>query len=209
MKPIGAIVRLLKHVYPSSFFARSSDPFYILISTVLSQRTRDENTDRAAKELFRHYKTPRQLASAPVKRVEKLIRPSGFYKVKAQRIRQISQELLDRYNGSVPKDMDELLSLHGVGRKTAGCVLVYAFRIPAIPVDTHVHRISNLIGLVNTKTPEQSELALMDVVPKRYWIDLNELLVKHGQNICLPRRPKCADCPISSHCDYGTRVLRL
>jgi endonuclease-3 len=203
------IVSRLRQLYPSTFFRRSQDPFYILISTVLSQRTRDENTDRAARQLFSVYKTPRQLSSAPISSIQKLIRASGFYRVKARRVKQISRQLLSRFNGVVPKKMDELLSLDGVGRKTAGCVLVYAFKMPAIPVDTHVHRISNLIGLVKTRTPEQTETALMDVVPKKYWIELNELLVRHGQNICLPRRPRCAECPISRYCDHGKRILKL
>lgn len=196
------IIQILSKQHPTSFFLRSKDPFYILISTVLSQRTRDEFTDRAAKQLFKWYKTANQLARAQGKKIEQLIKPSGFYRIKAKRIKAISRELLKNHNGKVPDDIDSLLRLPGVGRKTANCVLVYAFRKAALPVDTHVHRISNLIGWVKTRTPEETEQELMRVIPKKHWIQLNELLVKHGQNICLPRGPKCWVCPIQKHCKH-------
>jgi endonuclease-3 len=209
MKDIVKVISLLQEQYPTTFFSRSEDPFYVLISTVLSQRTRDENTERASEQLFKVYKTAKQLASAPRRRVEQLIRPSGFYKIKAGRIIKISKDLIARFNGRVPDRVDDLLSLYGVGRKTANCVLVYAFRKAALPVDTHVHRISNLIGLVRTSAPEKTEMALMKVIPKKYWIVVNELLVRHGKTICLPRNPKCEKCNISRHCDYGIKKLGL
>lgn len=209
MKDVVKIISLLQKQYPTTFFARSEDPFYVLISTVLSQRTRDENTERASEQLFKVYKTAKQLASAPARRVQQLIRPSGFYKIKAGRIIKISKDILARFNGKVPDRIDHLLSLHGVGRKTANCVLVYAFRKPALPVDTHVHRISNLIGLVRTSAPGKTEIALMKVIPKKYWIVVNELLVRHGQTTCLPRNPKCEECNISRYCDYGRKKLGL
>ncbi len=196
---IARIVNALKKEYGWKR-QRSSDPFRVLITTVLSQRTKDANTDKAAKALFSKYKMPRQLANARLRDIEGLIRPSGFYKVKARRIRQISGIILDKYKGKTPRKMDELLSLPGVGRKTANCVLVFAYRQPAIPVDTHVHRISNRLGWVRTKTPEKTEDQLVKKIPKRYWIDLNELLVTHGQNICLPRKPRCPVCPIKKWC---------
>jgi len=129
--------------------------------------------------------------------------------VKAARIKRISRELLERFQGRVPKNMDKLLSLHGVGRKTANCVLVYAFKVPAMPVDTHVHRISNLIGWVKTKTPEKTEMELLRIIPRKYWIVMNELLVRHGQSICLPRRPRCEICPINKYCNFGKSKLGL
>ena len=184
------------------------DPFQVLISTVLSQRTRDENTERASTTLFRRYRTPKQLSQAPLSRIEPLIKPSGFYRTKALRIREISRILVEKYKGKVPQDLESLLSLPGVGRKTANCVLVYAYRLPAIPVDTHVHRISNRVGLVKTKTPEQTETALVKVIPERYWTDLNDLLVKFGQRICQPRMPLCYKCPIVSLCDYPNKNLK-
>jgi endonuclease-3 len=196
---IGRIVKALKKRYKWKR-GHSSDPFEVLISTVLSQRTKDANTEKASSALFSRFKTPRELANADIGRIEKLIRASGFYKVKAKRIKEISRIIVEKFGGKVPGRMDELLSLPGVGRKTANCVLVFAYRQPAIPVDTHVHRISNRLGIVKTKTPEKTETELMRRIPRRYWIDLNELLVTHGQNICLPRKPHCSICPIKKYC---------
>ena len=195
----GTIVKALKKRYNWER-GHSSDPFRVLISTVLSQRTKDANTEKASSALFSRFKTPEQMVKADIRKIEKLIRPSGFYKVKAKRIKQISRIIVENFSGRVPRKMDELLSLPGVGRKTANCVLVFAYRQPAIPVDTHVHRISNRLGLARTKTPEKTETELMKRIPKRYWIDLNELLVTHGQNTCLPRKPRCSACPIAKWC---------
>jgi endonuclease-3 len=195
----GKIIKTLKRRYDWKR-GHSSDPFRVLISTVLSQRTKDANTEKASSALFSRFKTPKQMAKADIRKIEKLIRASGFYKIKARRIKEISGLIVEKFGGKVPRKMDELLSLPGVGRKTANCVLVFAYRQPAIPVDTHVHRISNRLGLARTKTPERTEVELMKKVPKRYWIDLNELLVTHGQNICLPRKPHCSICPIKKYC---------
>ena len=197
---IASIVKALKKEYGWKR-EHLSDPFRVLITTVLSQRTKDANTDKASKALFSKYTTPRQLANARLKDIEKLIRASGFYKVKARRIKEISEIILEKYNGRTPRKIEELLSLPGVGRKTANCVLVFAYRQPAIPVDTHVHRLSNRLGWVKTKTPEKTESQLVKKIPKKYWIDLNELLVTHGQSICLPRRPRCSVCPIEKWCE--------
>lgn len=203
MKNIHKIIQgLRKEIGKTTAVVYSRNPFVVLIATVISQRTRDINTERAAKHLFSRYKTPRQLAKAPLKSIEKLIHGSGFYKVKAGRIKKIANVILKQYKGKVPDDFNELIKLHGVGRKTANCVLVYAYRKPAIPVDTHVHRISNRLGIVKTKTPEQTELALTKAVPKKYWIELNELMVKFGQKKCLPRNPRCAICSLKGLCDY-------
>ena len=178
------------------------DAFKVLVSTVLSQRTRDEKTDEAAKQLFAKYPDAKSLSKAPVKSIEKLIRPAGFYRMKAPRIRFIAREILDRFDGKVPADIELLLSLPGVGRKTANCVMVYGHGISAIPVDTHVHRISNRLGIVKTKTPDDTELALTRVLPKKHWLLFNQLLVIHGQNICRPVSPQCAKCPADKYCDY-------
>ncbi|MFH1256339.1 MAG: endonuclease III [Candidatus Diapherotrites archaeon] len=177
-------------------------PFQTLIATVLSARTKDANTAKAAKQLFTHYPNAKSLAVAPLKKVEKLIRPAGFYRVKAKRVKGIAKKILNEFNGKTPSNMADLLSLPGVGRKTANCVLVFSFMKPAIPVDVHVHRISNRIGLVKTKTPEQTEQALMKLIPKKFWIELNELMVKFGQRICLPRNPRCEACMNTAFCDY-------
>jgi len=175
-------------------------PFQQLIATVLSARNRDDQTAKVVEQLFPKYPTAESLALAPINDLEKLIKRTGFYKVKSRRIKEISQILLDKYNGKVPDTMEELISIPGVGRKTAGCVLVYAFKKPAIPVDTHVHRISNRLGWVKTKNPENTEIALMKLVPKKQWMLVNEVLVLHGQNICKPITPICSKCAINKYC---------
>jgi len=183
------------------------DPFRILISTILSQRTRDENTARASENLFSRYRTAEELARADVDAVRKLIRPSGFYNVKARSIIRVSKQLLEEFGGRVPDDEEDLLKLHSVGRKTANCVLVYGFSKPAIPVDTHVHRISNRLGLVYTRMPEETEAQLVKTVPRRYWLDLNDLFVRFGQTICKPVGPRCDSCTLRSSCRYYRTVV--
>ncbi|MEW6095282.1 MAG: endonuclease III [bacterium] len=178
-----------------------NEPFKVLIATVLSQRTRDENTHLAVKNLFAVYKTPLELSNANLEHLQSLIKPTGFYRVKASRIKEISGIILEKYNGDVPDDVTKLLSLPGVGRKTANCVLAYGFGKPAIPVDTHVHRISNRLGLVKTKSEYETEKVLEKTVPIEYWIELNELLVKFGQDTCQPVRPKCSQCNIKDLCE--------
>ncbi len=177
-------------------------PFSILIGTILSARTKDESTARISKELFKKYKTAKQLAGAKIKDVEKIIKSIGFYHVKARRIIEVSKIIDTKYNGKVPDDLEKLVDLPGVGRKTANCVLVYAYEIPAIPVDIHVHRISNRLGLVETKTPEETEFALMKKIPKKYWLDVNDTFVMYGQNICKPISPMCEVCKIRNGCKY-------
>lgn len=188
--------------------SKTRNPFRVLIATVLSQRTRDENTAIAAKQLFKKYNTAKKLAAAKPKAVEKLIKPSGFYKVKAKRIINISKDIIKKYKGKVPNSKAKLIELHGVGPKTAGCVLVYGYNIKAIPVDTHVHKISNRLGLVKTKTPEQTEKALEKVIPKRYWLPLNSLFVSYGQQLCKPINPMCWKCPIIKYCAYKNKIIK-
>jgi len=178
------------------------DPFRVLIATVLSQRTRDPVTAIASSRLFSRYPDVKKLAKADTRVVSRLIRPVGFYKTKARRIKEISRILLDKHGGKVPEKMEELLDLPAVGRKTANCVLVYGFGKPAIPVDTHVHRISNRLGLVHTKTPEETEIELMRITDRRDWLDLNEVFVKFGQTICKPIGPKCSTCTLNSNCAF-------
>ncbi|MHA1914525.1 MAG: endonuclease III domain-containing protein [Promethearchaeota archaeon] len=176
------------------------DPYKILISTILSARTRDANTKLATEKLFAKYNSPSLIATAAIESLEDLIRASGFYRIKATRIQQVSKVLLDKYNGKVPRRFEDLINLPGVGAKTANCVLVYAFKEAAIPVDTHVHRISNRLGWVNTVKPDQTEKALKEVVPKDLWIQINRIFVRFGQEICLPLRPKCDVCPVEKFC---------
>ncbi|HEC38573.1 MAG TPA: endonuclease III, partial [bacterium] len=176
------------------------DPFKILISTILSARTRDSNTRIATERLFSKYNTPKLIANADIEKLQDLIRASGFYNVKAARIKDVSKILIEDHNGIVPDNFEELINLPGVGPKTANCVLVYAFKIPAIPVDTHVHRIPNRLGWIKTKTPEKTEDALKSIIPKSLWLKLNRLFVRFGQEICLPIRPKCDTCPLRENC---------
>ncbi len=176
--------------------------FSILIGTILSARTKDEATAKAVKKLFSKYKTPKALAHAKVKDVEKIIKSIGFFHVKSKRIIEVAKIIDSQFKGIVPDDMETLLKLPGVGRRTANCVLVYAFEKPAIPVDIHVHRISNRLGLVETKTPEKTELELMKKIPKKFWIDINDTFVMYGQNICKPISPMCGVCKIKRNCKY-------
>ncbi|MEM2897198.1 MAG: endonuclease III [Candidatus Bathyarchaeia archaeon] len=180
----------------------SSDPFKVLISTILSHRTRDESTKKAAESLFSTYSNALSLSKASVKEIRKLIKSVGFYRVKSKRIKEVSRILVENFGGKVPDSLEKLLSLPGIGRKTANCVLVYAFNKPAIPVDTHVHRISNRIGLVRTKNHFETELELKKIIPKEHWIRINNLLVSFGQSICKPVSPKCYECSIRSSCEF-------
>ena len=168
---------------------RSRDPFHILVSTILSLRTKDEVTRQAATRLLEKARSPQELLLLPEEDIARLIFPVGFYKTKARTLRQICRDLIDEYEGKVPDDLEELLKLKGVGRKTANLVLTLGFHKPGICVDTHVHRVSNRLGYVKTKTPEQTEMALREKLPREYWIEYNDLLVTWGQNICRPISP--------------------
>ncbi len=187
--------------------AEEGDPFRVLIGTVLSHRTRDENTSRATERLFSVYDTPERLANADPERVRELIRSVGFYNVKTRNVIEVAKQIVGEFGGTVPRDMDSLLTLRAVGRKTANCVLVYGFNEPAIPVDTHVHRISNRLGLVETKTPDETELELMRTVPRKYWPEVNELFVRFGQTTCKPVGPKCGICTLNGSCRYYREVV--
>jgi endonuclease-3 len=182
--------------------AETEGPFSILIGTILSARTKDETTTRVVKNLLSHYKSAKALSNAKIKEIEKIIKPIGFYHVKARRIIDVASILNSKYSGKVPNDFEKLIDLPGVGRKTANCVLVYAFDKPAIPVDIHVHRISNRLGLVDTKTPEETEFELMKKIPKKYWLQINDTFVMYGQNICKPISPMCNICKIKKKCKY-------
>jgi endonuclease-3 len=187
--------------------AEQSDPFKVLIGTILSHRTRDEQTTLAVDNLFRKYRTVEELANADENEVKKLIRSVGFYNMKTRNIIRAAKQVRDQFGGTVPDTLEDLLEIHAVGRKTANCVLVYAYNKPAIPVDTHVHRISNRLGLVKTKTPEETEAALLKQVPKRYWLELNELFVMFGQTVCKPIGPKCQICSLTGVCKYYKQVV--
>ena len=181
--------------------ARLKDPFKVLISTVISLRTKDEVTREAAERLFRMANNPRDMLLLEASEIEKAIYPAGFYRTKAQNIREICRLLLEEKDGLVPDDLEELLKFPGVGRKTANLVITLGYGKSGICVDTHVHRISNRLGYVNTKSPEKTEFALREKLPEVYWIEYNDLLVTYGQNICTPVSPFCSRCALSSLCD--------
>ena len=175
-------------------------PYEVLVATLLSLRTKDEVTHDAARRLFSHAKTPETMQGLTAGAIEKLIYPVGFYKTKAKNILAISRILMDQYQSIVPDEIDELLKLPGVGRKTANLVLVEGYGKAAVCVDTHVHRISNRIGYVTTKTPDETEFALRKKLPKKYWITYNEYLVAYGQTICRPVSPFCSTCKAADMC---------
>ncbi|HET8856212.1 MAG TPA: endonuclease III [Nitrososphaeraceae archaeon] len=179
-----------------------NDPFKILIGTILSARSRDENTSKIVHTLFQKYKNARELANADLNDIKSIIHSIGFYNTKAERIKQVSKIIIEKFHGIVPNEVEDLLGLPGVGRKTANCVLVYAFNKPAIPVDIHVHRISNRIGIVKTQNPKKTEEELIKIIDRKYWLILNNTFVRYGQNICLPIRPKCEICSLKDVCNY-------
>lgn len=175
-------------------------PFRVLVSTVISARTKDEVTSEASRRLFDIADTPEKMAKAGVDRMEKAIYPAGFYKVKARAIRNLSAMLLSDFEGKVPRTIEELVTLPGVGRKTANLVVSLGFGLPAICVDTHVHKVTNRIGVIRTKNPEETEYALREVLPVKHWIEINDLLVMYGKAVCTPVSPRCSACAISGLC---------
>ena len=177
-----------------------NDPYCVLISTILSLRTKDDVTLQASVRLFNVASNPATMLKLSAAEIEKLIFPTGFYKTKAQRILEISKILMDKYGGKVPSTVEELRALPGVGIKTANLTLNLGFGIDAICVDCHVHQISNRMGWIKTSTPEESEKVLQTVMPKKYWIPLNELLVSYGQEVCTSVSPKCSMCPENESC---------
>ncbi len=178
------------------------DPFRVLISTVLSHRTKDPTTAKASSRLFAKYRNARELSKGDSRTIARLIKPVGFYRTKARTVKRLAKIILESYDGRVPDQVEELLKLPSVGRKTANCVLVYGFKKPAIPVDTHVHRIFNRLGIVKTLTPDETEAGLVSTVARRDWLPLNEVFVKFGQTVCKPIGPKCPQCPLNDRCEY-------
>ena len=179
----------------------SKDPFKVLISTVLSLRTKDETTALASRRLFKLADNPKDMVKLSEKEIIDAIYPVGFYKTKAKNIKSICTDLITTYDSIVPDDIDELLKFSGVGRKTANLVVTLGYNKPGICVDTHVHRISNRFGYIKTKTPDETEYVLRDQLPAEYWIDYNSLLVAFGQHLCRPISPKCSECPVQKYCD--------
>ncbi|MCA1960494.1 MAG: endonuclease III [Desulfomonile sp.] len=204
---IDAIVEVLRREVAglqvpvvTEFSRKRRNPFDVLISTILSLRTKDEVTRVAARRLLDRASTPEAILALSEEEIAKLIFPVGFYKTKARTLRLVCRDLLDRYAGKVPDDIDELLTLKGVGRKTANLVVTLGYGKLGVCVDTHVHRVSNRLGYVNTKTPEQTEQELRKKLPHKYWIEFNDLLVTWGQNICVPISPFCSKCALLPYC---------
>lgn len=202
---IDEIVRLLKEAeQPRSDFVNLmdtfNDPYLVLISCILSLRTNDRTTYPATLRMLELGRTPEDFAKCDVKELEKAIYPVGFYANKAKQIVELSKVLVEKYNSKVPESIEEMTKFNGVGRKTANLVMSRGFNKPAICVDVHVHRIFNRLGYVKTKTPEETEFALREKLPVKHWIDINTLLVTHGQNVCKPIKPMCDKCPIQDYC---------
>ncbi|HJO47925.1 MAG TPA: endonuclease III [Candidatus Scalindua sp.] len=206
MDKIDNIVTILKrenkkYIVPIvTIVSMTKSPFMVLISCLLSLRTKDKVTAEASNRLFKLANNPEKMLGLSIKSIEKAIYPVGFYKTKAKRIKEICRVLLDDYEGVVPNEIDELLKLNGVGRKTANLTVTLGYGKLGICVDTHVHRISNRLGLVKTKTPEQTEFALRKKLPQKHWLIYNDLLVTYGQNLCVPISPWCSKCRIFKYC---------
>jgi endonuclease-3 len=197
---LGILRRLIRQWEEPVVGRYRHDPFTTLISCLLSLRTKDATTHAAAKRLFRLARGPQAMLRLPLKTIEQAIYPVGFYKTKARTLHAVCRTLLERYGGRVPDGLEELLAIKGIGRKTANLVVTLAFRQDGICVDTHVHRISNRWGYVRTKTPEQTEMALRRILPRRHWQTYNDLLVTFGQNLCHPTSPWCSRCPLADVC---------
>jgi endonuclease-3 len=198
------VIRRLRRAQPAwrrtTLADEAGDPFRVLIACLLSLRTQDTTTAPAAARLFALADTPAAMLRLTARQIERAIYPVGFYRTKARVILDLCRDLLERFGGRVPADLDALLTLKGVGRKTANLVVTLGFNAPGICVDTHVHRISNRLGYVRTRTPDETEMALRAKLPRRFWIGYNDLLVTFGQNVCAPVSPKCSACPVRALC---------
>jgi endonuclease-3 len=205
-KNIDPIMKILPKVYSSNEkttlnrMRKKPDAFKILISCLLSLRTQDKNTEKASRQLYEVANTPQEIVALNINKLEKLIFSSGHYKKKARILQSVSNDLINRFNSKVPDKKEELLSIKGIGPKTANIVLAFAYGQDVLPIDTHCHRIPNRLGWVKTKTPEQTEKELEKVLPKKYWREFNAIFVQFGQTICQPISPKCSICPINKYC---------
>ena len=207
---IKTIFSLLEKTHPLTMLEQLGHYtlFQMLVMTMLSARTRDSTTIPIIIGMFSKYPTPQDFLNLPLNKLERELYGLGFYRVKARKVKELSKMLLEKFAGKVPETVEELTSLPGVGRKTANCVLAYTFHQPAIAVDIHVHRISNRLGWIRTKTPEETEQQLQKLVPKELWIDVNRLFVGHGQTICKPQRPLCGICPVLAYCQFGKKNVK-
>jgi len=205
---VKKIIRILSKEIPDSTIAlKSSNPLELLIATILSAQCTDVKVNQVTLDLFKKYRTAKDYAESNLGTLEEEIRPTGFYRNKAKSLQKCCQELVRRFGGEVPKTLDDLVTLPGVGRKTANVILGNAFGIPGIAVDTHVHRVSRRIGLTENDNPVKIEFDLMEIVPKEEWAHFSNLLIWHGRRTCVARKPLCGICPIRKECDYGSKVI--
>lgn len=206
MKNISKVMDILEKKYISHRqptlrrTSKENDPFKVLMACLLSLRTQDKNTEIASRRLFEHAKTPKQIVKMPMKKLEKLIFCSGHYHKKARTLKHVSQVLIKRFHSKVPKTKEDLLSIKGIGPKTANIVLAFAYNQRVLPIDTHCHRIPNRLGWIKTKTPEQTEKELEKILPKRYWKEFNTTIILFGKSVCVPISPKCGICPVRKYC---------
>ena len=208
MKNITKVLDILEKTYLGKGAVELDDPFKVLFATIISQRNKDELTEVVAARLFNNYPNVNSLAASDAGEIAKLIYPTGFYNEKAKNIVAVAKIIKEQFNRRIPNKMDELLTLPGVGRKTANCVLAFGYKLPAIVVDTHVFRITQRLGWIRAKTPEEAEFKLQKIVPKSFWADLNRVIVQHGRAICRPIGPKCSICPILAYCPFGQTRLK-
>ena len=198
---VNKIFSLLKREYQEVYcFLEHETPFQLLVSTILSAQCTDERVNIVTDKLFKEYKTPEDFVKIPSSKLEKFIYSTGFFKQKAKSIKNCSKMLIEKYNGKVPNTMDELVKLPGVGRKTASVVLGNVFGVPSIAIDTHVTRITNLLGIVETSDPVKIEFKLKELLPKNDWINSSHYLIRHGRNVCIAKKPKCSICILSKIC---------
>ena len=202
---ISKTMQILIKKYPRSTttlnsMRGNSSPFEILISCLLSLRTRDEITDVVSRDLFKIANTPRKILKLPMAKLKKIIFKTGHFNKKAETLKSVSRELIKKFNGKIPRSYDELISIKGVGPKTANIVLAFAFGKLVLPIDINCHRIPNRLGWIKTKTPEETEIELMKILPKKYWKDFNSAFVQFGRETCLPVSPKCSECPVNKYC---------
>ena len=204
---VKEIIRILSKAIPDAKIAlKFSNPIELLIATILSAQCTDVKVNQVTADLFKKYRSPKDYVEADMAKLEEQLRPTGFYRNKAKSIQRCCQELIKRFGGDVPKTLEELVTLPGVGRKTANVILGNAFGVPGIVVDTHVHRVSRRIGLTKNDDPVKIEFDLMDLVPQREWTQFSNLLIWHGRRTCVARKPLCGICPIRKWCDYGSKV---
>lgn len=206
---IKTVFSLLEKTHPQTMLEQmvGNSPFQMLVATILSARTKDVTVIPIVQRLFKKYPEPKDILKISIKELEKEFYTIGFFRVKANNVKKLAEIIVREYNSKVPQTLEELTSLPGVGRKTANCMLNYAFNKPAIAVDIHVHRISNRLGWVKTKIPEKTEEALEKIIPKEEWINVNRLFVGHGQTICIPINPKCERCQINRYCKSGKKLM--